>query len=188
MQVHVQDLIMKKETIMNAGNKVQDYDIVITIIIMSVNPIVLLERVSGFLDKVCPGDLIEYRCSSGFYENTTLIWDINILGEQPQRIIYSESSTIGVINENMYIGSSGGMDIRTILTDYTVGRSINSTLMLTVNSKFELYDISVACTVDPLAAVTDAFQTVFLREGIKLLYSCMVAITKHYYTCTSTPC
>lgn len=128
------------------------------IIIIALIPLVLLER-DDVTEQICPGYLITYNCSSVVHENTapSLVWEVIVLGELAQSIIYSESSAIGVMSEVR--------NFMTILTEYTAGGHTRSTLTLIVNSQYDIYEADVSCTFGSLSPATDSIQRQFIHEG-----------------------
>lgn len=126
----------------------------------SVNPIALLQR-EGDKRQFCSNDVIRYNCSSAFFGNTaSLVWDIT--GNVSETITYSKGSRIGVVSEYM--------NFNTVLTEYTHGEYLASTLSIIVNTESDHFEVGVSCTIDSLSPVIDTIQSPFLREGNHCAY------------------
>ena len=85
------------------------------------------------------------------------MWDINIAGENGTVTVeYTEDSRIGVASEyNTFY---------TVLTEYYDG-SVASTVTISVNSRNDIFEADVKCSVGDLTPMTDTVRSTFLKEG-----------------------
>lgn len=95
-------------------------------------------------DIDCPGDSITYRCSiQSNSEMVQLMWLVTLPGQETITMLFVDGSYINITS---YIG----MNITTILTQYTMDESIESEITLTLLRNVSMNGTLVECKSEDL--------------------------------------